>query len=190
METTTGGYGKPNHGLNKAWTSHEMDGGQMLLQRLREAGLRPTVARIEVMQLLEAATPRRLDAEAVLRALLARGIGLSPGTVYRTLKDLVARGLLLQEWRKGQSGSKAAYGPRPYRREALDWRIMCERCGCATSISDPALQEQLRQLALRQGLSLAAQPMTILAVCSQCLPAGRRRWPAAAEPTQDRMPAP
>ena len=49
-----------------------------ILRRLRTAALRPTVLRIGILQLLDDCTTRRLTAEAVYRALLARG--LSPAT--------------------------------------------------------------------------------------------------------------
>ncbi len=149
------------------------DGGDArtatVLQRLRAAGMRPTVPRISVLQVLQACEPRRLDADEVFRELLARGMSAGHGTVYRALKDLAEHGLALHEWRNGLNGSKAVYGARSAEAAAGDARMTCSECGCATAIVDPALQAQLRELALRQGLDFAEQPMmVVLAVCGRC----------------------
>ncbi len=43
-----------------------------VLQRLRAAGLRPTIARIGVLQVIEASGPERLSAEDVFRQMMLR----------------------------------------------------------------------------------------------------------------------
>ncbi|SHF48325.1 Fur family transcriptional regulator, ferric uptake regulator [Lampropedia hyalina DSM 16112] len=156
------------------------DAKAAIVEHLRAAGLRPTTARIGVWQILEARAPERLDAETVFRDMLSSGLVASQGTVYRALKDFVEHGFALQEWRASLCGGKAVYTRSQPQASVCDTRIVCEHCGCATQVHDPALQERLQQLAQAQGLDVAAQPMTILVVCTQCAKhqhIRRRAWP-------------
>ncbi|WP_051236217.1 transcriptional repressor [Ottowia thiooxydans] len=65
------------------------------LQRLRAAGLRPTIARIAVLQVFEDAGGESLSSEDIFRRLCLRGIKISLGTTYRATRQLLAHGLLL-----------------------------------------------------------------------------------------------
>ncbi|STU23974.1 Ferric uptake regulation protein FUR [Klebsiella pneumoniae] len=154
--------------MNESNTKNGATTKGTVLSRLRAVRLRPTIARIGVLQVLEMQAPKHLDAETVFRDLIGRGVHLSHGTTYRVLKDLVSRGLATQEWRTGLSGSKAVYCAVRQGSSASDFCIVCKRCDNTMAITDSALREQLQQLVLRQGLSLALQPMTILADCTRC----------------------
>ena len=135
------------------------------LKRLSAAGVRPTVACIAVLQVLEAVAPKRLDVDTLFQALLERGTNIKRVTIYRALKKLADHGLLMHEWRNGISGPKAVYGLLSPGASA---EITCRHCGSAVAVGDASLYSQLQRLALEQGLDLATEPMTILAMCKQC----------------------
>lgn len=137
-------------------------------QRLLAAGVRPTVARIGVLQILETEAPRRLTMDTVFHHLLDQGLGLKHATVYRALRMLVDHGLLSREWRNGISGAKALYGLMTPDAGSCGVEIRCKECGHAVNINDISLHEQLRSLVRDGGLELAAQPMTILGRCIRC----------------------
>lgn len=81
-----------------------------VLERLRNAGLRPTTARVSIVQAVEAcAAP--MTAEDVFRALMRRGISMGFGTAYRALSELAAAGLVARAWVQGRAGAKAMYSP-------------------------------------------------------------------------------
>lgn len=76
-----------------------------VMQRLRAAGLRPTMARIGLMQVVESAEAIPLPAHEVYRQLYLRGTPVSLGTVVRQLRELAQAGLLKHNGKKGhQSG--------------------------------------------------------------------------------------
>ena len=54
-----------------------------VMERLRTSGIRPTIARIGVLQVIGAVAPGRICAEDVFRQMLLRGTRVSIGTVYR-----------------------------------------------------------------------------------------------------------
>jgi len=62
--------------------------------RLKEAGLRPTRQRLALAQLLFAAGDRHVSAEALHREAVAAHVPVSLATVYNTLNQFTAAGLL------------------------------------------------------------------------------------------------
>lgn len=66
----------------------------MIRQKLRKAGLRPTRQRLGLAELLFAGEDRHVSAEALHAEALAAKLGVSLATVYNTLNQFTAAGLL------------------------------------------------------------------------------------------------
>lgn len=71
-------------------------GGEKAIDRLREAGLRPTRQRLELAGLLLRDGDRHLTAEALHGEAQRAGIKVSLATVYNTLHQFTQAGLLRQ----------------------------------------------------------------------------------------------
>ncbi|MCH8684096.1 iron response transcriptional regulator IrrA [Pedomonas mirosovicensis] len=68
-----------------------------LVSRLRAAGLRPTQQRIALAALLfQGEQPRHVTAEQLFAGATAAGVPISLATVYNTLRQFTAAGLLQQ----------------------------------------------------------------------------------------------
>jgi Fur family iron response transcriptional regulator len=65
-----------------------------LLQRLRAAGLRPTRQRLALARLLFAKGDRHITADELHAEAESEGVGVSLATVYNTLNQFTAAGLL------------------------------------------------------------------------------------------------
>lgn len=63
-------------------------------QELRKVGLKVTLPRVKILQILEAAANRHLSAEDVYKALLDAGEDVGLATVYRVLTQFEAAGLV------------------------------------------------------------------------------------------------
>jgi len=63
-------------------------------QELRKAGLKVTLPRVKILQILEAATAHHLSAEDVYKALLDAGEDVGLATVYRVLTQFESAGLV------------------------------------------------------------------------------------------------
>lgn len=63
-------------------------------QELRKAGLKVTVPRIKILQMLESSNQRHLSAEDVYRNLLESGEDAGLATVYRVLTQFESAGLV------------------------------------------------------------------------------------------------
>lgn len=66
------------------------------LQRMRAAGLRPTIPRLAVLQVFEDAADAALSVEDVFLRLFQRGVQANLATAYRVSRELEQHGLLLR----------------------------------------------------------------------------------------------
>lgn len=63
-------------------------------QELRKAGLKVTLPRVKILQILENSSERHLSAEDVYKALLEAGDDVGLATVYRVLTQFEGAGLV------------------------------------------------------------------------------------------------
>ena len=63
-------------------------------QELRKAGLKVTLPRLKILEILENSDPRHLSAEDINRQLLETGEDIGLATVYRVLTQFEAAGLI------------------------------------------------------------------------------------------------
>ena len=66
----------------------------METQDLRNAGLKVTLPRVKILEMLEHSTSRHLSAEDIYRRLLETGEEIGLATVYRVLTQFEAAGLV------------------------------------------------------------------------------------------------
>ncbi|WP_250459016.1 ferric iron uptake transcriptional regulator [Microbulbifer litoralis] len=65
-------------------------------QELRKAGLKVTLPRVKILQLLESSTEPHLSAEDVYKMLLEAGEDVGLATVYRVLTQFESAGLVIR----------------------------------------------------------------------------------------------
>lgn len=63
---------------------------------LRKAGLKVTLPRVKIMQILDAAQHRHMSAEDVYKALMEAGEDVGLATVYRVLTQFETAGLVIR----------------------------------------------------------------------------------------------
>ncbi len=127
---------------------------------LREAGLRLTHQRLEIVRVI-AADDTHPDVETVFRAVRERVPTISLDTVYRTLATLAERGLV----------SRVLFTPGPARYDANSARhhhFVCTHCGLIRDVEDADL-DAIRPTAevARIGRSDAIS-VQFRGVCSAC----------------------
>ena len=144
------------------------EGDGRVFERLRAVGLRPTSARICVLQVLAATERQALNAEGIYQQLLHIGIAVSLGTIYRVLKEMELAGLLLREREASASGNKARYLIKPDQAETNSCYLVCRVCERSVLVLDAPLLEQLRLAALSHGMEIGAQMISVQMRCSLC----------------------
>jgi len=117
---------------------------QNLLQRLRGAGLRPTIPRIAVLQVFEDAGGQALSVEEVFHRICLRGLHASLGTIYRVAKQMSKHGLL---------EPLRACEAQVCLHEARLWAVN-RLSGERASLADDELRDRLVEALVHSGLAL------------------------------------
>lgn len=136
-------------------------------QDLRNAGLKVTVPRVKMLELLEKAHDRHLTAEAIHRLLLEAGEEIGLATVYRALTQFVAAGLVTRHHFEG------AQGVFELERGLHHDHIVCIHCGRVEEFYDEVIEKRQRSIAEKLGFDLRDHTLTLYGECSE--PACRAR---------------
>lgn len=119
-------------------------------QELRKAGLKVTLPRVKILQILESADPedQHMSAEDVYRALLDAGEDVGLATVYRVLTQFETAGLVTRHnFETGHSVFELAKG------EHHD-HMVCMDSGEVIEFVDPVIEKRQHQLAEEHGYEL------------------------------------
>ena len=119
-------------------------------QELRRAGLKVTLPRVKILQILEGVDPttQHLSAEEVYRALLDAGEDVGLATVYRVLTQFETAGLVIRHnFEAGHSVFELSKG------EHHD-HMVCMDSGEVVEFLDPVIEKRQHELAAEHGFEL------------------------------------
>jgi len=126
-------------------------------QELRKAGLKVTLPRVKILQILESAEMgrRHMGAEDVYGALRDAGEDVGLATVYRVLTQFEAAGLVTRHnFETGHSVYELAKG------EHHDHMVDIET-GDVIEFSDPIIEERQHQIAKEHGFQLVDHALVL-----------------------------
>ena len=126
---------------------------------LKRAGLKVTVPRVRVMEILDTNQDRHMSAEDVYRALLDAGDDVGIATVYRVLTQFEAAGLVV---RHNFEGGHAVY---ELDSGAHHDHIVCLDCGQVTEFIDQTIERKQRAIAEKSGFELADHSLVLYGKC-------------------------
>ena len=131
-------------------------------QELRAAGLKVTVPRIKILQLLEDSEVRHLAAEEVYKMLLEAGDDVGLATVYRVLTQFESAGLVK---RHHFEGGRSVFELTPT--EHHD-HIVCVKCGRVEEFFDPVIEKRQHEIAEKAGFKVTEHSHYIYGLCPDC----------------------
>lgn len=126
-------------------------------QELRKAGLKVTLPRVKILQLLEEAESenQHFSAEDVYRALMESGEDVGLATVYRVLTQFETAGLVTRHnFETGHSVFELAKG------EHHD-HIVCMESGEVIEFYDEVIESRQRALAEERGFDLVDHSLVL-----------------------------
>ena len=126
-------------------------------QELRRAGLKVTLPRVKILQILEGADPttQHMSAEEVYRALLDAGEDVGLATVYRVLTQFETAGLVIRHnFETGHSVFELSKG------EHHD-HMVCVDSGEVVEFLDPVIEKRQRELAEEHGFELVDHSLVL-----------------------------
>jgi Fur family ferric uptake transcriptional regulator len=126
-------------------------------QELRKAGLKVTLPRVKILQILESSERghQHMGAEDVYRALRDAGEDVGLATVYRVLTQFEAAGLVTRHhFETGHSVFELAKG------EHHD-HMVCEDTGDVVEFTDSIIEQRQRQIAADHGYELVDHSLVL-----------------------------
>jgi len=126
-------------------------------QELRKVGLKVTLPRIKVLQLLEnaAESARHMSAEDVYKALLDAGEDVGLATVYRVLTQFETAGLVVRHnFEGGHSVFEIAKG------EHHD-HMVCTETGAIVEFYDDEIEALQQKIAAKHGYEIVDHSMVL-----------------------------
>lgn len=131
-------------------------------QQLKDVGLKITLPRLKVLQILEQSKTRHLSAEDIYRALIALGEDVSLATVYRVLTQFESAGLVHRHhFEGGHSVFELSEG------EHHD-HLICVKCRKVFEFVDELIEARQRVIAERAQFKMTDHALTIYGWCIDC----------------------
>ena len=134
-------------------------------KELRQAGLKVTVPRMKILELLQSKESPHLSAEAIYRALIDSGEEVGLATVYRVLSQFEMAGLIRRHYFEGgQSVFELEQG-------AHHDHILCVECGRIEEFCDEEIERRQRQIAVQFDYELVEHRLILYGRCvrSECV---------------------
>lgn len=126
---------------------------------LKKAGLKATLPRLKILNILEDADVRHMTAEDVYKALLDMGEEVGLATVYRVLTQFEAAGLVIRHnFEGGRSVFEINLGGHHD-------HMVCLECGKLFEFNDPTIEERQRRVAEKAGFLMDSHSLHMYGVC-------------------------
>ncbi len=134
-------------------------------QDLRKAGLKVTLPRMKILEILERSAEgeqRHMSAEDVYKALMEAGEEIGLATVYRVLTQFEQAGLVTRHHFEGGHSvfELNAGGHHDH--------IVCVRCGRVDEFVDETIEARQRAIARKAGYEMTDHCLYIYGVCADC----------------------
>lgn len=134
----------------------------MTSEDLKKAGLKSTLPRTKILQLLEHSHARHLSAEEVHKALADAGEDVGLATVYRVLTQFESAGLVTRHnFEGGNSVFEINHGKHHD-------HILCVKCGRVDEFVDETIEARQRDIAQRMGYTMTDHNLNIYGICGEC----------------------
>ena len=131
-------------------------------QELRKAGLKVTLPRVKILQIMESSQTKHLSAEDVYKALIEADEDVGLATVYRVLTQFESAGLVMRHHFEG--------GSSVFELTTIDHHdhIVCQTCGSVEEFYDEVMESQQEMIAEKYGFRITDHSMYLYGVCKDC----------------------
>ncbi len=130
-------------------------------QDLRNAGLKVTLPRLKILEMLEHSSTRHLSAEEIYRQLMDDNEDIGLATVYRVLTQFEAAGLVTRHHFEG--GHAVFELERGHHHD----HIVCMQCGRVDEFEDETIEKRQREKAESLGYKLIEHNLIMYGQCQR-----------------------
>lgn len=129
---------------------------------LKKAGLKVTLPRVKILELLENSDTRHYTAEDIYKALIDIGEDIGLATVYRVLTQFEAASLVTRHhFESGQAVFELNHGNHHD-------HLVCVKCGSVEEFYDEIIEKQQKKIALEKGYSITDHNLILYGICPKC----------------------
>src|SRR6202045_988307 len=126
---------------------------------LRKAGLKVTLPRLKILEILESSSTRHLSAEDIYRTLLDGNEDIGLATVYRVLTQFEAAGLVTRHhFEDGMAVFELNHGTHHD-------HIVCLDCGRVEEFMDSGIEDRQGSVAKKLGFEIRDHSLIIYGHC-------------------------
>ena len=126
---------------------------------LRKAGLKVTLPRLKILEILESGTARHLSAEDIYKTLLESNQDIGLATVYRVLTQFEAAGLVTRHhFEDGMAVFELNHGTHHD-------HIVCIDCGRVEEFLDGGIEERQTAVARKLGFDVHDHSLILYGRC-------------------------
>lgn len=133
-------------------------------QQLKNAGLKITMPRLKVLQILEQSKEHHLSAEHIYKALLEMGVDVGLATVYRVLTQFETAGLV------NRHNFEDGYSVYELNQGVHHDHLVCVKCGVVEEFIDEIIEKRQQMIAERAGFKMTDHALNIYGLCPACIP--------------------
>lgn len=140
-------------------------------QDLRKAGLKVTLPRIKILELLENAPDHHLSAEDIYKTLLEQGEDVGLATVYRVLTQFEQAGIIERHhFENNHSVFEIA-------QDDHHDHIVCQNCGRVVEFTNSVIESEQHRVAEDLGFVLTGHSLNLYGICNkpECVDSGKRK---------------
>jgi len=131
-------------------------------QELKNAGLKATLPRLKILEIMETCDIRHMRAEDIYKNLLESGEDSSLATVYRVLTQFEAAGLVTRHhFEGGVSVFELNQGSHHD-------HILCVKCGKVSEFVDEVIEQRQKAIAKKAKFSMTDHCLYIYGICEDC----------------------
>jgi Fur family ferric uptake transcriptional regulator len=129
---------------------------------LKKAGLKITLPRVKILQILENSQSHHLSAEDVYRVLLESDEDIGLATVYRVLTQFQEAGLVTRHnFEGGHSVFELDLGTHHD-------HLVCVKCGKVEEFIDQVIEDRQKEIAEKAGYRITDHSLNMYGICPDC----------------------
>ena len=127
---------------------------------LKEAGLKVTLPRMKILEILENSENQHLTAEDIYKILLQTGDDIGVATIYRVLSQFESASLVNRH--QFETGQAVFELNRGHHHDHL----ICVKCGKIVEFVDDEIEKRQEDIAEKEGFQITDHALIIYGICN------------------------
>lgn len=128
-------------------------------QDLKRAGLKVTLPRMKILEILEISNKKHMSAEDIYKVLLETGDEIGLATIYRVLTQFESAGLVIRHhFESGQAVFELESGKHHD-------HLICVKCGKIVEFLDEAIEAKQNEIAQKNDFIISDHSLIIYGIC-------------------------